>query len=411
MSRLKNYKTLALTAFVGAAALGLGARFAPAPSVAGASDHIDSPTLAHDHASDIGDNWAFLDPNDNSRVVLMMSTNPFLISSEAIGQDIFDHNVRYRFEIENTGDAKPDAFVDVTYSRGVGRLEQQTATISLPDGRKFNGKTTAGTQEDAPPDSLISFDKVSGAQFFAGAVDDPFFLDNTAANRFVLSALKNPGHPDKSTLERGRDTYAGFNTLMTVVSVPVAMLKGKGNIIGINAVTQRQAIQTVKTDGTIAGSGEWRTLDRDGGPLTNNALIPAARKDEYNSASTMDDAKGLFRADIIKSLNAVGTDAEHQKMFLKFAVDNGDFLRLDVTVPNKGAGGGTNLDGGFGKMGGRRLSDDVFDKSVTLLNNGQPLGDHVDANEVPFRDGFPFVASPIQPNPKGVKNEDDRTRL
>jgi len=44
---------------------------------------------------------------------------------------IFDHNIRYRFEIENTGDARPDRFVDVTYSGGLGRQMNQTATIRL----------------------------------------------------------------------------------------------------------------------------------------------------------------------------------------------------------------------------------------------------------------------------------------
>ena len=32
-----------------------------------ASDHIDGPQLANDHASDINDMYFFLDPNDNSR--------------------------------------------------------------------------------------------------------------------------------------------------------------------------------------------------------------------------------------------------------------------------------------------------------------------------------------------------------
>ncbi len=163
-------------------------------------------------------------------------------------------------------------------------------------------------------------------------------------------------------------------------------------------------------NGQVMGSGDWTTVDRDGGPLVNNALIPAPRKDEYNASTTMDDAKGKFRADIIKSLKGIGTDDAHIAMFLKVAVDNGDILRLDLSVPNKGAQGGNNPDGGFGKMGGRRLTDDVFDTAATLLNNGKPLGDNVDANEVPFRDGFPFVASTIQPFPPG-NNPDDRTRL
>ncbi len=48
------------------------------------------------------------------------------------------------------------------------------------------------------------------------------------------------------------DTYAGFNVLATTVSVPVAMLKGSSNVIGINAVTQRRATQTVMSNGEVA---------------------------------------------------------------------------------------------------------------------------------------------------------------
>jgi len=49
--------------------------------------------------------------------------------------------------------------------------------------------------------------------------------------------------------------------------------------------------------------------------------------------------------------------------------------------------------------------DGVF----TIINNGQPLGDKVDGNEVPFLNRFPFVAKPTQPFPPG-KNPDDHTR-
>jgi hypothetical protein len=39
-------------------------------------------------------------------------------------------------------------------------------------------------------------------------------------------------------------------------------------------------------------------------------------------------------------------------MLAKGAVEKGDILRLDLSVPNKGSQGGNNPDGGFGKMGG-----------------------------------------------------------
>lgn len=84
-------------------------------------------------------------------------------------------------------------------------------------------------------------------------MDDPFFLDDTGANRFVASSLANPGHPDTSLLgARGeRDTYAGFNSMLTVVSIPATMLRGSSNVIGVSAVTRRQVIQFVTRAGEV----------------------------------------------------------------------------------------------------------------------------------------------------------------
>jgi hypothetical protein len=113
----KKNKMLAFGAI--ALSLCLGAQTIP-PTRSLASDHIDSPVITHDRSSDLTDTFAFLDPNDNSKVVLIMSTQGFVVSGEHFGMAIFDSNIRYRFEIENTGDAKPDAFVDVTYSKGLG---------------------------------------------------------------------------------------------------------------------------------------------------------------------------------------------------------------------------------------------------------------------------------------------------
>ena len=376
-----------------------------------ASDHIDSPIITHDRSADIDDHWSFLDPNDNSKVVLMMSTQGFIVSGEHFGEAIFDHNIRYRFEIENTGDAKPDAFVDVYYSPGLGRVTAQTATIELPGGKKFTAPTTVANQEYTAPEFVVTNDDKTGASFYAGVADDPFFLDDTGANRLVASAIMNPGNPDLKRLSErgGRDTYAGLNVLITAVEVPVSMLKGRGNVIGINAVTQRRERQKIKDNNVIEGDGDWVTIDRDGGPLVNNGLIPPPRKDEYNAASTEDDAKGRFKDDIVKSLKLFNTDAAHMAILAKAAVENGDILRIDVTVPNKGAGGGDNKDGGFTKMGGRRLKDDVVDMVFTTINNGKTLGDKVDANDKPFGNQFPFVAKPNQPTSPG-SSKDDGTR-
>lgn len=446
MIRSRN-KKIALAALGLTVALAL--QLTP-PMQTNASDHIDSPTLAHDKGSDINDMYFFLDPNDNSRVVLIMTINPFLISSEIIGQAIFDHNIRYRFEIENTGDARPDRFIDVTFARGLGRELPQTGTVRLPDGRTFSGPVTPGLQGDTPPDFIVTNDAASGASFYAGAPDDPFFLDNTAANRFVLSSIRNPGNPDKGIFAAragfnapdgtnasaddqgavgrptqtsqsqgpGRDTYSGFNTLLIAVSVPATLLRGtattanlNGNLLGLNGVTQRRSQQIYRRDGQVVGVGPYVTVDREGVPLVNNGLIPPPRKDEYNGATTLDDANGRFRADLITSLNNFGTNEASRNMLLRMIQENGDILRLNLTVPNTGPGGGNNASGGPANMGGRRLSDDVVDATFTLINNGVALGDFVDRNDAPFRDVFPFVAFPIQPNPKGINNPDTRIRL
>ncbi|MBA2731793.1 MAG: DUF4331 family protein [Acidobacteria bacterium] len=458
-------KKIVLTLFVLAAALAI--RLTP-PVRVNASDHIDGPQLAHDHASDINDMYLFLDPNDNSRVVMIMTINPFQISSEIIGQAIFDHNLRYRFEIENTGDAIPDRFIDVTFTRGLGReTGPQTATISLPGRRRgsnssaandrhsrgleFTAPTTvpiqgADTSDITPPEFVVTTDSMSGASFYAGAPDDPFFLDNTAANRFVLSSIRNPGSPNRAVFAHragfnapdgsdpnadsqlagqlpsqtrnqglnqgaGRDTYSGFGTLLIAISVPMELLRGTGNEIGLNGVTQRQKHQRVRRDGQVEGFGDFVTVDREGVPLVNNGLIPAPRKDEYNGATTQDDANGRFRADLIRSLRNFGTSEANIAILLRMIQERGDILRLDLRVPNNGPGGGNNSDGGPMNMGGRRLQDDVADATFTLINNGQPLGDFVDRNDFAFGDTFPFVAPQVLPNPNGVNNRDTRVRL
>ncbi|MDQ3119240.1 MAG: DUF4331 domain-containing protein [Verrucomicrobiota bacterium] len=399
-----------------------------------ASDHIDSPTIAQDRGSDIADVYAFLDPNDNSQVVLIASTQGFIVSGEHFGMVIFDHNIRYRFEIENTGDARPDLFLDVNYSPGLGRVTDQTATITLGDqentdarsssrnrrdrGKRprtllsFSAQTTVSDQEPRPdpaPAAVVTTGP-DGALFFGGNADDPFFLDDTGANRLVASSIANPGNPNKSLLgfRQGRDTYAGFNTMITAVRVPASLLRGDSQVIGVNFVCQRRFVQ-LNRGGAVVGDGPYVTVDRQGTPLVNNGLIPPPRKNEYNGASTQDDARGRFDQSITQSLRNLATDDAHIDAILNVHQRNGDILRLDLRVPNFGPQGGNNPGGGFGNMGGRRLVDDVVDAVFTMINNGVTLSDFVNGNEVPFRSEFPFVADPTQPFPPG-QNPEDHTR-
>ena len=92
----------------------LGLTFTPA--IVRAADHADSPTVGGDQGADLADIYAFLYPNYNEQVILINTIRGFIVPGEAGNFAIFDEDVRYTFQIENTGDSKPDFFIDVTFN-------------------------------------------------------------------------------------------------------------------------------------------------------------------------------------------------------------------------------------------------------------------------------------------------------
>jgi hypothetical protein len=142
-----------------------------------------------------------------------------------------------------------------------------------------------------------------------------------------------------------------------------------------------------------------------GVPAVNVALIPFARKDEYNLGTPEEDANGRFAGDIVATLKALGTDDTNIGILAGVAVTNGDYLRLNLNTANTGTGGGNNSGAGF--PNGRRLGDDVIDTLLFFINNQRPLPDNVYANDVPLKNTFPFFADAQQPRDLGI---DDNTR-
>jgi hypothetical protein len=404
--RTKMLMTLALSA----AALYLS------PATSRAADHGDAPNVAGDQAADLADVYFFLDPNNNNKVVLIATLRGFIVPGEAVNFAIFDPHVRYRFEIENTGDARRDAVIDVTFDKRVAdpgpsprQILQvpraQTATVRLPNGETFTAPVFNPSLGSTPPPQMVTYNAGgTGVDFFAGEVDDPFFFDIPAFGRFIAS-VRN-GDPDPSLLMRGRDTFAGYNILSIALRFPVSMFRGTSNIIGVDFLAQR-ATQEVQDNGRITISGPFHTLDRMGNPAVNVALVPFNRKDAYNAASTEDDANGQFAGGIVATLRALGTSMSNINILAGVAVVHGDFLRVDVSIPNSGPGGGGNPQASF--PNGRRLRDDVIDILLNIITNGAIVtGDNVNGNDVPLGNTFPFLAPPHQPRATGVI--DDKTR-
>lgn len=206
-------------------------------------------------------------------------------------------------------------------------------------------------------------------------MDDPFFFDIPAELRYRASRLA--GTPDPSFFDRARDSFAGYNVVMIALRVPAALLRSLGrNIIGLSVQTQTNR----NTDRTPEGDlnfGKLVTIDRMGIPGVNTVFVPFSRKDEYNRASTADDANGRFASDIVNTLRLLQTDDTSIQILARLAVTNGDMLRLDLSIANSGPGGGNNPAAAF--PNGRRPQDDVIDTIVTLINNRVHQGDNVKA--------------------------------
>jgi hypothetical protein len=348
----------------------------------------------------------FRDPNDNSRLILIMTVHGFIVPGEASNFGIFDPAIRYRFELETSGDARPDGAIDVRFSPRVavgGVPQPQTATVNLPNGVVFNAlATNSSNTADVAPTPVITSEPQTGVMFFAGLTDDPFFFDIPAFGRFNASI--RAGTPNPGVFSRARDTFAGYNTMAIALSIPISVVRGPGNSLGVLIETQRRTPQFYNSrTGEVTGSGRWTNVDRMGLPAVNVALVPFNQKNAHNAGSPVDDFNRRFWPGIQDTLqNFYRTDATSTAVFEDLIVKRGDFLRVDLTVPNTG----TNPEAQF--PNGRRLTDDVIDILMFLINNRQELKDNVNGNDLPFRPAFPFLAPSQQPRVPGTL--DDSTR-
>ncbi len=417
--------------------IALATLLAPAPPL-NAADHGDAPYNSSDQSIDGADAYAFLDPTDNTRVILALTSRGFIAAGENNNFGQFDPSVRYRFEIELNGDPRPDRFIDFTFSRRTGATAPQTATITLMDGQTFTAPSTppsvciAGAA-NCPPPATVTDLGTTGVRFFAGMRDDTFNFDIpafSAASAALRACVANPNPPATCTSDalaifnRGRDSFAGYNIMNIAVSIPRALFNaaagGTVNEIGMNGVLQRRSPQLFLASPDqvrpganypAVGFGRWVTLDRNGIPAVNAVLIPFPRKDEFNAATGVDDAAGRFAGDIVAALTALGTNATNINILAGVAVTRGDMLRLNLNTANTTVGQGEEIYSTANYAGfpnGRRPGDDVVDTLLFFIAN-QPAGgitDNANTNELPIPLTFPFFPPPHQPRPGGTGAED-----
>lgn len=217
--------------------LGTLALAASAIGFAVASDHQDSPDVELNAAMDMTDVYAFPSPTAG-RMVLVLNSRAFLTPAGS-PTATFDKNLLYQFKIDNTGDAREDKVIQVTFT-GTGNNQQiEVRGPMVPPVVGAMNNEVASTAPVITGALRTNLGTSSGMQVFAGPRDDPFYIDLEQFFRIIpdrkpvtgpLSQL--PSSPSASAFRpagQAQNYVAGFNVLSIVVELPVADLTQGGN--------------------------------------------------------------------------------------------------------------------------------------------------------------------------------------
>jgi Domain of unknown function (DUF4331) len=409
------------------------------PQTASASSHREAPLISQDPTADNTDLYAFVSPDKPDTATIVSNWIPGEDPAAGPNYYTFSPTARYDIYIDKNGDGNPDITYQFRFRNQPSQFflgnTQQTYTVT-----KIVGKTSTAVGNGllTPPDNIgprstPNYSALAsqgihqlddGTTVFAGQRDDAFFADVGAI--FDLVAIRNGTGANGG----GRDFLAGYGVHSIALQLPKSMLdNGTNHTVGVWAATDRQKV-------SVGGKshGPWVQVSRLGNPLINEVVIPTDLKDYWNSQPPSKDKQfekyyenpilatvlqklypqfGPFqdtgRSDLVAVL---GTGL--QKPALNYTGPTfADELRLNLSIPptafdkinRLGVLGGDLA----GYPNGRRLEDDVVDISErafggALIGHALPLGDGVDANDVPNLHVFPYETAPFSgyDNTKGV---------
>jgi hypothetical protein len=433
-------RKLAFVLLAAAASAALIVAFASrggSPSAAQASSHREAPLISEDPSADSTDTYAFRSPDKPDTVTIIANVIPGEDPAAGPNWYTFSPSARYDIYADKNGDGKPDVswYFRFKNQAPVAFLQntQQSYTVTRVDGK---GKPhVVGSGLLTPPDNIGPrstpdyhalavagvHDLTDGSKVFAGQRDDGFFGDIGAA--FDLVAIRN----GTGATGGGKDFFAGYAVHAISLQVPLSQLdNGSNHIVGIWSATDRPKV-TVKLKGKkLRRTTKWVQVSRLGNPLINELLIPTQLKDKWNAVGPDKDKQfeQYYSSPILaKLLNQLypqfGPFKETDRTDLVSVLLTGlkepnlnftgdtraDEIRLNLAIaPTAPVGKGNRLGvlGGdlAGWPNGRRLEDDVIDiaeRAVggVLIGHSLPLGDGVDANDVPYMTTFPYQADPF----------------
>ena len=302
-----------------------------------ASDHLDAPLVNEDGRLDVNDSYVFQSPANIHRSVLIMTVNP---AAGVLSPTTFNPAGVYEFNIDNSGDAVPD----ITFALRFGEPDkkgQQRFRLRRNGALVARGKTGQNVRIRSAGRGMVR----------CGLFDDPFFFDLNGFNDGFQFT--------------GEDFFAGLNVSGIVIEIPTALLtnsaKGSANV-------------SLCCRTTIDGN----QFDRVGRPAINTVLIPSGLKDAFNAGMPVNDFADF--SDVVQAsiegLNGGDTETAQELTAILLP----DVLTVDLSSSD-------------GFLNGRLLADDVIDAELSLLSNGAVTGDMVDANDVPFKASFPYLAA------------------
>ncbi len=292
-----------------------------------ASSHREAPLIANDPLADNVDLYAFRSPVFKDKIVIIATYVPLQLPHGGPNYYSFGTDIAYDIHIDNDASKPGD---EITYRFIFEQKNEDPSTFFNIRLGKQNLKTTYRIQRSmdggkswinivsngiVPPNNIGERSIESGAglnttydnlmkkaikkfgadhRFFAGSIDDPFFVD--LGGVFDLGDLpRQNGAP--------RDGVACMNVSAIAIEVDIDFLKKAGApaqptsildgdyVIGVWASASRRKFRTFQGNGTEKHSGGWVQVSRLGMPLTNEAVIPIGMKDYWNSITPYDELK------------------------------------------------------------------------------------------------------------------------
>ena len=314
-----------------------------------------------------------------------------------------------------------------------------TPAYNDANGKAVSGALTAGDLDTYTRSTIYSLK--SGEAVWAGPRDDSFFADIPGTFDLLnVRILDNNGSLSDGLGQDGNgvDGFKGFNLLSIAMQIPVSDLEAMGiptrydsvffgqqTGVGVYASVSRARMTQRNPDGTVRNFGGWQQVSRLGNPLFTEGLVAFVDKDRFNRTPASQDAqfaKYARNPELATLINAVyGTKfvttgrTDLEKIYIP------EVLRVATTTdPVRLAGqagfsrlgfiGGDTTNGVSGGWpNGRRLGDDVVDIALTAIASGPAystitvVGDNVPANDLPYHQVFPYLATPHS----GVNNSKD----